>query len=114
MSVEVNSCEELHIQNVNDKTATICGLVGEYLIGNWGITSLKLTVDGKHYEAEESILEGSALHCVCKALASAKQVQLALRSCGAFGIGWRLEDSFMKYFTDDEEIKSNVTYRCTE
>lgn len=114
MSIEVNSYEELHICNVNEKTAEICGLVGEYLIANWGINSLKLTVDGKQYESDEAITEGSELYCVCKALASAKQVQLALRACGAFSVGWRLEDSFMKYFTDNEDIKSNATYRCTE
>ena len=73
-----------------------------------------MTVDGKQYEAEEGILEGSELHCICKNLGSAKQVQLALRACGAFSAGWRMDNSFMKYFTDDDEIKANVTYRCIE
>ena len=35
MSIEVNSYEELHICNANEKTAAICGLVGEYLVANW-------------------------------------------------------------------------------
>ena len=34
MSVEVNCYEELIIKNVNEKTAAICDLVGEYLMGN--------------------------------------------------------------------------------
>ena len=114
MSIEVNSYEELQIQNVNDKTAEIYGLVGEYLIANWGINSLKLTVDGKQYEADEAIAEGSELYGVCKGLAEAKEVQLAVRACGAFSLGWRLEESFMKHFADDAEVKANVTYRGTE
>ena len=83
MSVEVNSYEELHICNVNEKTAAICGLVGEYLIANWGINFLQLTVDSKLYEADEAIAEGSQLYTVCKGLAEAKEVQVALRACGA-------------------------------
>ena len=59
MSVEVNCYEELIIKNVNEKTAAICDLVGEYLIANWGINFLKLTVDGKQYESHEGIAEGS-------------------------------------------------------
>lgn len=114
MSIEVNSYEELNIQNVNDKTAAICGLLGEYLAANWGINSLKLTVDGKQYESDEPIAEGSELYYLCKGLAVAKEIQLALRACGAFSVGWRLEESFMKHFTDDADVKANVTYRCTE
>ena len=114
MSIEVNTYEELHVCNVNEKTAAICGLVGEYLIANWGINSLKLTVDGKQYESDETIAEGSELYGLCKGLAEAKEVQVAVRACGAFSVGWRLEESFMKHFTDDADVKSNVTYRCTE
>ena len=114
MSVEVNSYEELHIYNVNEKTAAICDLVGEYLIANWGINFLQLTVDGKQYECDETIAEGSELYNVCKELTAAKEMQLALRACGAFSVGWRMDDSFMKQFTDDAEVKANVTYRCTE
>lgn len=114
MSIEVNSYEELHICNINGKTAAICGLVGEYLIANWGINFLQLTVDGKQYESDEAIAEGSDLYSVCKGLAEAKEVLLAVRVYGAFSVGWRLEESFMKHFTDDADVKSNVTYRCTE
>lgn len=114
MSVEVNCYEELIIKNVNEKTAAICGLVGEYLIANWGINFLQLTVDGKQYESDEAIAEGSEQYSVCKGLAEAKEVQVAVRACGAFSVGWRLEESFMKHFTDDAEVKANVTYRCTE
>lgn len=114
MSVEVNCYEELIIKNVNEKTAAICDLVGEYLIANWGINFLKLTVDGKQYESDEAIAEGSQLYSVCKGLAEAKEVQLAVRACGAFSVGWRLEESFMKHFSDDADVKANVTYRCTE
>ena len=74
MSVEVNSYEELHICNVNEKTAAICGLVGEYLVANWGINSLQLTVDSKLYEADEAIAEGSQLYSVCKGHAEAKEI----------------------------------------
>ena len=114
MSIEVNSYEKLHICNVNEKTAEICGLVGEYLIANWGINSLKLTVDGKQYERDEAIAEGSELYSVCKGLVEVKEVQLAVRACGAFSAGWRMDESFMKYFTDEADVKANVTYRCTE
>ena len=96
MSVEVNCYEELIIKNVNEKTAAICDLVGEYLIANWGINFLKLTVDGKQYESHEAIAEGSQLYSVCKGLAEVKEVQLAVRACGAFSVDWRLEESFMK------------------
>lgn len=114
MSTEANTYEELYIRNINEKTAVICGSVGEYLIANWNVHLLKLTVDGKLYEADEAVAEGSQLYSVCKGLAEAKEVQLAVRACSAFSVGWRLEDSFMKYFTDDAEVKANVTYRCTE
>ena len=114
MSIEVNSYEELQICNENEKTAAICGLVGEYLIANWGIHSLKLTVDSKLYKADEAIAEGSDLYSVCKGLAEAKEVQVAVRACGAFSVGWRLEESFMKHFTDDADVKANVSYRCAE
>ena len=115
MSVEANTYEELHIRNVNEKTAAICHKVGEYLNSTWGIISLALMVDGKQYEsAEDSISEDSELWSACKALAGAKEIQLALRSCNGGGVNWRLEESFMKHFADDAEVKANVTYRCTE
>lgn len=114
MSVEANTYEELHIQNVNEKTAEICGLVGEYLVASWNVRMLKLTVDGKLYETENSFADDSELHSVCKNLAAAKEIHLVFSSCGALSVGWRMDDSFMKCFTDNEEVKSNVTYRCTE
>ena len=114
MGTEANTYEELHVCNTNDKTTKICNLVGEYIIANWNVRSLRLTVDGKRHETENSFAENSAIYSVCKELAKAKEVQLAFRSCGALTVGWRLEESFMKHFTDDEEVKANVTYRCTE
>lgn len=42
MSTEVNSYEEWHICNANVKTAVVFGLVGEYLIANWGILLVKV------------------------------------------------------------------------
>ena len=114
MGTEANSYEELYIYNVNDKTAEICGLLGEYLIANWDVRLLKLTVDDKHYETETTFTEGSELYSACKNLAAAKKVKLAFRSCGRLNVYWRQESSFMKHFTDDAEVKANVTYRCTE
>ena len=114
MSVEVNSCEELHIQNMNEKTAAVCASVGAYLISNWGINELKLCVDGRQYACSEAIAEGSELAAVCKELAEAKEIRLAVRACGSCSVGWRLESSFMQYFTDDTDVKANVSYRCTE
>ena len=114
MSTEANTYEELYIHNANDQTAEICNLLGEYLIANWNVRSLKLTVDNKHYETENSVAEGSELYSVCKNLATAKKVQLAFRSCGRLNVYWRQESSFMKYFTEDQKVRENVTYRCTE
>ena len=114
MSTEANTYEELHIQNVNEKTAEICGLVGEYIIANWNVRLLKLIVDGKLYETENSFADDSELHSVCKNLAAAKEIHLVFSSCGALSVGWRMDESFMKYFTDEADVKANVTYRCTE
>lgn len=114
MSTEANTYEELNIRNVNDKTAEICVLLGEYLIANWDVRLLKLTVDDKHYETETTFTEGSELYSACKNLAAAKKVKLAFRSCGRLNVYWRQESSFMKHFTEDQNIKGNVTYRCTE
>ena len=114
MSTEANTYEELYIRNVNDQTAEICNLLGEYLIANWDVRSLKLTVDNKPYETENSVAEGSELYSVCKSLATAKEVQLAFRSCGRLHVHWRLESSFMKHFTDNPAVRENVSYRCAE
>ena len=114
MSTEANTYEELHIHNVNDQTAEICNVLGEYIIANWDVRSLKLIVDNRCYETENSVVEGSELYSVCKNLATAKEVQLAFRSCGRLNVYWRLDASFMKCFTEDPGVKENVIYRCTE
>lgn len=99
---------------MNEKTTEICDLVGEYLFANWGINSLKLTVDGKQYESNGAITEDSELHDLCMELRKADEIQLAVRACGAHSINWWLVNSFMQYFADDSEVKANVTYCCTE
>ena len=40
LSTEANTYKEQYIHNVNDKTAEICGLLGEYLIANWNVRLL--------------------------------------------------------------------------
>lgn len=116
MSIEANTYEELHICNVNDKTVQLCGAVSEYLLKTWGINFISLTVDGSTYESteEETIAEDSNLYNVCQGLASAKEISLKLRSCNGGGANWRLESAFMKLFTDDAELRGNVTYRSTD
>ena len=116
MSIEANTYEELRIQNVNDKTAQLCGAVSEYLLKTWGINFISLTVDGSTYESteDESIEAGSDLYNACQSLATAKEISLKLRSCNGGGVNWRLESAFMKHFTDDAELGDNVTYRSTD
>ena len=116
MSIEANTYEELSISNVNDKTAQLCGAVSEYLLKTWGINFISLTVDGCTYEGteDETIEVGSDLYNACRNLVSAKDISLKLRSCNGGGVNWRLESAFMKHFTDDADVKANVTYRCTE
>ena len=45
-----------------------------------------------------------------KELAEAKEIRLAVHACGSCSVGWRLESSFMQYFTDDTDVKANVSY----
>lgn len=116
MSIEANTYEELHICNVNDKTVQLCGAVSEYLLKTWGINFISLTVDGCTYEGteDETIEVGSDLYNACRNLVSAKDISLKLRSCNSGGVNWRLESAFMKLFTDDAELRGNVTYRSTD
>lgn len=116
MSVEANTYEELTISNVNEKTARLCSAVSEYLLQTWGINYISLTVDGCSYESREDdrIEEGGDLYRACQSLATAKEVFLKLRSTNNGGADWRLESCFMRYFTDDSEVKENTTYRSTD
>ena len=116
MSIEANTYEELHICNVNEKTAQLCGAVSEYLLKTWGINFVSLTVDGCTYESTEDVTidEGSDLYNACQGLSTAKKVSLKLRSSNGGGVNWRLESAFMKLFTDDADLKSNATYRSTD
>ena len=116
MSIEANTYEELTISNVNEKTAQLCGTVSEYLLNTWGINFISLTVDGCTYESteDETIEAGGDLYNTCQRLATAKEISLKLRSCNGGGANWRLESAFMKHFTDDAEVKANVTYRSTD
>ena len=116
MSIEANTYEELHIRNVNEKTAQLCGAVSEYLLKTWGIHFISLTMDGCTYESteDETVEAGSDLYNACQNLATAKEISLKLRSCNGGGAYWRKVSAFMKHFTDDADLKSNVTYRSID
>lgn len=116
MSIEANTYEELIICNVNEKTAQLCGAVSKYLLKTRGINYISLIVDGCTYKSteDETIEKGGELYNACQGLATAKEISLRLRSCNGGGVNWRLESCFMKHFTDDAELKSNVTYRSTD
>ena len=115
MSIDANTYEELYINNVNEKTASLAGQVSKYLLETWGIINLELTVDGVAYNStEERIEEGSELYSVCLKLADAKEISFSLRSNNGGGAYWRMESSFMAALTDDEELRNNVSYRSTD
>ena len=115
MSVEANTYEEIKIINCNEKTASFAKEVGEYLLKTWGIISLKLNVDGTEYTCEEDKIEdGTELFAICKNLSEAKEITFSLRSNNYGGAYWRFESCFMGAFTDDEDLKNNVTYRSTD
>lgn len=116
MSIEANTYEELTIKNVNEKTKEVAKSVGKYLTDTWGIIELCLFVDGSKYEVNDfdKISEGSELYTVCEKLGEAKEVSLKLRSCNNGGASWRLDSCFMKYFSDDIDVKNNVVYRSTD
>ena len=114
MSIEANTYEELYINNINEKTASLAEQVSEYLLEAWGIITLELTVDGVAYSTDEIIKEGSELFFVCKKLADAKEISLSLRSSNGGGACWRIESSFMSVLTDDEALRNNVTYKSTD
>lgn len=114
MSIDANTYEELYINNINEKTASLAEQVSEYLLEAWGIIKLELTVDGVDYSTDERIKEGSELFFVCKKLADAKKISLSLRSNNGGGAYWRIESSFMSVLTDDEALRNNVTYKSTD
>lgn len=111
-----SSREDLKIRNVNSKTAEICRAVGEYLIElgqlQW-IDSLALTVDGKEYKAEGGFEEDGELYAVCKTLAAAKEVHMALQTSDNIDHAInRINDFSREHGEDDPETRQNVTYRC--
>lgn len=116
MSITAYTYEELTINNMNEKTKQLCDAVGDYLLSTWGINFVSLTVDGCTYESAEDdrITDDSELYKACQNLGSAKKIFLQLRSSNGGGAEWRLESSFMVHFTDDPELKNNVTYRSTD
>ena len=116
MSVDANTYEEMTIHNANIGTAEVARQLGEYLLKNWGIYKLCLTVDGVRYgdDVDDKIQEGSELYEVCGKLAEAKEITLAMRSENGGGAGWRLESCFMRALTDDEVIRKNVVYHSTD
>lgn len=115
MSIDAYTCEELNINNVNEKTANIAGQVSKYLLETWGIINLELIVDGVSYNStEERIEEDSELYSVCLKLADAKEISLSLRSNNGGGASWRIESSFMGSLTDDEALRNNITYKSTD
>lgn len=117
MSFEVNTYEEMKINNVNEKTASIAFQVGEYLLETWGINSISLIADGEELCETDvlSISEGSDLHKVCEKLGSYKNISLTLSSTNnGMGPGWRMLNTFMKNLSDDEELKANVIYKSID
>ena len=115
MSVEAYTCEMLTVKNTNQKTSIFLERVGEYLLKTWGITELKISVDGKTYETdEESISEGMELYDVCKGLRSAADVNMFLRSCNNGGFNWRRESEFLSLLNNDDELKNNIVYKSTD
>ena len=115
MSIEANTFEELKIINCNEKTAGLAAAVGEYLIKTWSINDLTLNVDGAEYVySDDAIEEGIELYSICQKLGDAKKLSLALRSCNNGGASWRKESCFMALLTDDDELKTNVTYRSID
>ena len=116
MSIEAFTCEEIRINNTNEKTARLVEEIGIYLIKNYGIVSLELTVDKSAYKLEnsDSIEENSEIYDICKRLSDAKEISIFQRSVNGSGVAYRLESSFMKYLTDDEELRQNVIYRSTD
>ena len=116
MSITAYTYEELTINNMNEKTNQLCDAVGDYLLSTWGINFISLIVDGCNYESAEDdrITEDSELYKACQNLGAAKKILLQLRSENGGGADRRLESSFMVHFTDDPELKNNVTYRSTD
>lgn len=116
MSIEAFTCEEINIHNSNEKTAELAEEFGRYLIKIRDIKALVLTVDEKVYELSDadSIEENSGLYSVCKNLSDAKEISAFMRSVNGMGVAYRLESSFMKHLTDDEDIRENVTYHSTD
>lgn len=116
MSIEAFTCEEIRINNTNEKTAKLAVEFSNYLIKNYGIVSLGLTVDGRAYKLEnaDSIEENSEIYDICKKLSDAKEISVFQRSVNGSGVAYRIESSFMQYLTDDEELRQNVTYRSTD
>ena len=116
MSISANTYEEMRIHVMDEKTAEVARLVGEYLLKTWGIVSLSLTVDGIRYgeDTEGSIPAGTALHTVCEKLAEAHEITLAMRSENGGGASWRMDAGFMRALTDDTSVRNNVVYRSTD
>ena len=116
MSIEAFTCEEIRINNTNEKTAKLAEEFGNYLIKNYGIVSLGLTVDERAYKLEnaDSIEENSEIYDICKKLSDAKEISVFQRSVNGSGVAYRLESSFMQHLTDDEGLRQNVTYRSTD
>ncbi len=116
MSIEAFTCEEIKIFNNNEKTAKLAEAVGNYLIKNCGIVSLELTVDQSTYKLENAdcIEEIFGIYDICKKLSETKEISIFQRSVNGSGVAYRLESSFMKYLTDDEELRQNVIYRSTD
>ena len=113
MGIEANTCEEIHINNLNEKTARFADEVGKYLAGTRGIRNLILEADDKRYvSGEDSIKEGSDLYDVCAGLGTAGAINIRLRSVNDRGLAWRQTSSFLCKLTD--ELKGLVSYRSTD
>ena len=85
MSVEVNCYEELIIKNVNEKTAAICDLVGEYLMGNLVFTQ-GLPIFDAIYDAffHTTFSTSNGLYTTFPALKIVVNFRQATTYCGRF------------------------------
>ena len=115
MSIEANTFERITIDNTNAKAKAVAEAFGEYLLKTWGIHSLSMIADGREYQSKaDTVSENAELADVCRRLGEAKRIEASLRSTNAGGLDWRLESCFLSLLTNDEDLKSCVTYKSTD
>ena len=115
MSIEANTCEELTIQNRNDKTTAVAKAVSDYLKKTWGIINLSLDVDGTAYNfSDDKIEPDSELAIICDNLSQARNIKMFLRSCNAGGASWRTTSCFLSMLDNDSLLTPFIEYRSID